>query len=591
MTPPTPDSPPVKRLEQQLAHIREILNRDGSFYSLKAEERQSLRQHADKILHKLFLIGDSFLKVGLLGGTGVGKSTIMNALAGAEISSTSHRRPHTDHILIYRHKESPPLTLAPEDLPWSEILHEKDSVKQILLCDLPDFDSLAAQNRETVLQFMEHLDILVWVASPEKYADASFYDFLRSVPKARRNFNFVLNKADILFEGESLEKGYGRLQTVSENFLRHIEAAGVEEPILYALSAQERLEEKKPTRWNQFPLFKQQIFQQRDMKQVAAIKSSNLEMEVHRIVSALQQELRTLRDFHDVLETAIGEFRDGRAQWEETGREAIELWLTQLGRDFTQARSDPSHLLGPGYPFALLLLNRENRSGLKQESSSEDPAPFHLPGEIAPYFQRRLEWMGDRLRHHLLRRNLPQSLHSPLKDVLDIPRAMEDLREGFYRLFGLKTAGFPLFTLWRFKATQIFVYLLVLGLFLLTLGGESAWLRVLDEPGLNSLLRLTLSIFYSLFSAKGLAALLSYTLVNLFLGFRFFRRYRKLLRRSAERTTKILRKELEEIWNGKLDLLLDRLGELKGEIGSGITAIAALEEEKGEGKKGHFISP
>jgi hypothetical protein len=239
----------------------------------------------------------------------------------------------------------------------------------------------------------------------------------------------------------------------------------------------------------------------------------------------------------------------------------------------------------------LLLLQRENRSGPKQEFSSEDPAPFHLPDEIALFFQRRLEWMGDRLRHHLLRRNLPQGLHSPLKDALDIPRAMEDLREGFYRLFGLGTARFPLFTLWRFKATQIFVYLLFLGLFLLTMGGESAWLRVLDEPGFNSLLRLTLSIFYSLFSAKGLAALLSYTLINLFLGFRFFRRYRKLLRRSAERTMKILRKELEEIWNGKLDLLLDRLGELKGEIGSEITAIAALEEEKGEGKKGHFISP
>jgi len=106
---------------------------------------------------------ESYLTIGLLGGTGVGKSTVMNALAGSEIASASHRRPHTDRVLITARRGRPTIPQLPgEEIPWTLIVHRSDAIRQVLLCDLPDFDSLLGQHRERVIQFLEHLDLLVW---------------------------------------------------------------------------------------------------------------------------------------------------------------------------------------------------------------------------------------------------------------------------------------------------------------------------------------------------------------------------------------------------------------------------------------------
>jgi len=134
----------VRSLEKELDKIVTALEQ-RAFFSLTGEETQSLREEAGKLSEKLASIQSSYLTIGLLGGTGVGKSTLMNALAGAKIASASHRRPHTEQALVYRHVgASPPSSLVSTDIPLREITHEAEDIKQILLCDLPDFDSLMA---------------------------------------------------------------------------------------------------------------------------------------------------------------------------------------------------------------------------------------------------------------------------------------------------------------------------------------------------------------------------------------------------------------------------------------------------------------
>ena len=194
---------PVQSLQEEIDQTIHLLDL-SLLFSFTREERDDLRGKATDLSKKLASVEGGFLTVGLLGGTGVGKSTLMNALAGSEIASTSHRRPHTDDILIYRYVEAtavPNLTLA--EIPWREITHQEKAIRQILLCDLPDFDSLVGEHSRRALDFMEHLDVLIWVTSPEKYADGRFYDLLEQVPKARQNFYFVLNKVDLLFDGNS----------------------------------------------------------------------------------------------------------------------------------------------------------------------------------------------------------------------------------------------------------------------------------------------------------------------------------------------------------------------------------------------------
>jgi len=65
---------------------------------------------------------------------------------GAEIAfPTSHRRPHTDRVLVYTHEETVAFGLRPpayEDLPWTLVNHRSEAIRHVLLCDLPGFDSL-----------------------------------------------------------------------------------------------------------------------------------------------------------------------------------------------------------------------------------------------------------------------------------------------------------------------------------------------------------------------------------------------------------------------------------------------------------------
>ena len=92
----------AQELHNDLQDVQKLL-RHGALLSLSSEDKERLLEDSLTLARNLEAIAASSLVVGLLGGTGVGKSTLMNALAGAPIAATSHRRPHTEQVLIYHH--------------------------------------------------------------------------------------------------------------------------------------------------------------------------------------------------------------------------------------------------------------------------------------------------------------------------------------------------------------------------------------------------------------------------------------------------------------------------------------------------------
>ena len=570
---------PFQSLKKELDQIVAVLEQ-RNFFSLTGEETRSLRDEAGKLLEKLASIQESYLTIGLLGGTGVGKSTLMNALAGSEIASASHRRPHTDKALVYRHVGAiPPPALDSTDLPLREITHEAEAIQQILLCDLPDFDSLMGEHREYVLNFFEHLDVLIWVTSPEKYADGRFYEFLRMVPKADQNFCFVLNKADLLYQGKSLETGYEQLASVTGRFKEHIKGNGVREPLLFVISAQGALDSDQLPPWNQLTAFRHEVFQQRDIKQITAIKASNLDVEVQNLMRAFQKEVLNLETFDRILENSIKDVEEQRSQWIHAGQKAIDLWLGKyIKQDVLSLQRDPSLLVGPGYALALLFQEWKKRT-TPHDNVPSDPSYFTPPEEIRVSFRRRLEWLEDRINQRMLRKNLPSSFKERLGEILDIPKVFEELGERFFHVVELRLAASTLPSFWGFKIRQFITYLILFGFFLLAIGGETAWRNLLDAPGGSSVLRLFLSGIHTLFSTKGLAALISYALLNLFLGLRFYRRYRGLLKRSTQKIIDSLKADLGNVWEMQLDTIVQNLNHFKGDIQSQIEAISALKRD------------
>ena len=116
----------------------------------------------------------------LVGGTGVGKSSLLNALAGSSVSDASARRPTTAHPLAWVPRSSRPDLgglLGWLGIPDDEVRdHEEDALGNVAILDLPDLDSVEVEHRERVEAILPRVDAVVWVTDPEKYHDAILHD-------------------------------------------------------------------------------------------------------------------------------------------------------------------------------------------------------------------------------------------------------------------------------------------------------------------------------------------------------------------------------------------------------------------------------
>lgn len=148
--------------------------------------------------------GTAHTVVAIAGATGSGKSSIVNRLAGEELSESSVRRPTTSstHAVVWGQEDAGPL------LDWLEIsrrhqIEDEDSfLDGLVLLDLPDHDSTAVEHRLEVDRLVELVDVLVWVTDPQKYADAALHlGYIQPLAQHSGMLRFVLNQVDRLDDG------------------------------------------------------------------------------------------------------------------------------------------------------------------------------------------------------------------------------------------------------------------------------------------------------------------------------------------------------------------------------------------------------
>jgi energy-coupling factor transporter ATP-binding protein EcfA2 len=143
----------------------------------------------------------------LAGGTGSGKSSLFNALAGAEFSPAGVLRPVTrePRACVWGMEGAGPL------LDWlgiephyryarSSALDDGErALTGLLLVDLPDHDSVLSGDSAEVRRLVAQADLMVWVLDPQKYADAAVHSrFLVPMAGHASVMAAVLNQADLL---------------------------------------------------------------------------------------------------------------------------------------------------------------------------------------------------------------------------------------------------------------------------------------------------------------------------------------------------------------------------------------------------------
>lgn len=133
------------------------------------------------------------LIVAFMGGTGVGKSSLLNRLAGKPIAKAGMTRPTSKEVTLFHHRE-----MSLPNLPLTDIRvanHDDAAQKNVVWIDMPDFDSTNAHNKELVFNWLPHIDVLIYVVSPERYRDEKAWRLLLA-EGATHAWLFILNQWD-----------------------------------------------------------------------------------------------------------------------------------------------------------------------------------------------------------------------------------------------------------------------------------------------------------------------------------------------------------------------------------------------------------
>ena len=206
-----------------------LITRTGEWFERAAEagwfdqaDRHRLAAVERATPADLFAAGQARpLVVGLFGGTGVGKSSLLNRLAGAPIARVGVERPTSRDVTLYVH-ELVELADLPAELPVDRVQikrHNSAAQREILWIDAPDIDSVDESNRQCALSWLPHIDLLCYVVSPERYRDDAGWRVLRE-RGFKHGWLFVMNRWD---EGNARQR---------EDFQQMLRGAGFDQPLL-----------------------------------------------------------------------------------------------------------------------------------------------------------------------------------------------------------------------------------------------------------------------------------------------------------------------------------------------------------------------
>ena len=193
---PTRDAHPSTTDSPRFARCAPVAR--AGFPTELADEAEALLTRAQERRER----SPGYTVVGVFGATGSGKSSLVNALVGSGSPAATCAGPTTSEPLAVTWEPDGAVDL----LDWLDVRERtvRDEpldprARQLVLLDLPDFDSVEQGNRAIAERLAGQVDALVWVVDPQKYADAVLHaEFIAPHARHAAVTLVVLNQVDLL---------------------------------------------------------------------------------------------------------------------------------------------------------------------------------------------------------------------------------------------------------------------------------------------------------------------------------------------------------------------------------------------------------
>ena len=192
-----------------LAHIDDLVARLSSWSAEPTawdavKQSQSLVSRLLSRLEPLRARVESPLVVATFGGTGVGKSSLVNGLVGQEVTSAGRQRPTTTLPIVLAHPQTDLSTyLLPTDADQNElqiVRVDTPLLRDIVIVDCPDPDTseteTSSSNLARLHRLLPYCDVLLHVGTQQKYRSAKVSDELLQAASGCRMV-FIQSHADL----------------------------------------------------------------------------------------------------------------------------------------------------------------------------------------------------------------------------------------------------------------------------------------------------------------------------------------------------------------------------------------------------------